>query len=133
MEFEEILELIGGYGKYQQRNLFLFILPQIFVISWIWCKIIFMLSVPQHWCNVPELMWSNLSHSEQRAFISPSTDTRCSMHNINYSMMVEEGNFETPNGSEVMPCNAGWQYDTEYYEETVVSKVSFVYIFILDE
>ncbi|KAG8175158.1 hypothetical protein JTE90_025385 [Oedothorax gibbosus] len=87
---------------------------------------IFILSVPQHWCNVPELSLSNLSISEQRQLISPPSDPSCSMFNVSYARMVQEGRFEIPNDTEIIPCRAGWKYDTENYDETVSSKFDLV-------
>ncbi|KAG8173281.1 hypothetical protein JTE90_012163, partial [Oedothorax gibbosus] len=122
MEFEDVLEKTGGFGKFQKKLTVLFLIPINFFLPWFWMNKIFMLSVPQHWCDVPEFSLSNLSIAEQRHLISPPSDPSCSMFNLSYARMVQEGRFEIPNDAEIIPCRAGWQYDTENYDETAASK-----------
>lgn len=125
MEFEDILQHIGGYGKFQKKLTIVFLAPTYIILPWFWLNKIFMVSVPQHWCNVPELEWSNLSIEAKRNLISPRNDSSCSMYNVNYTDLLSKGFLKVPNDSEIIPCSAGWQYDNTYYEHTSATKVSF--------
>lgn len=126
MEFEDILEHAGGYGKFQRNLTILFLAPIYCLVPWFWLNKIFMLSVPEHWCNVPELEFYNLSIEAKRNLISPPNDSSCSMYNVNYTDLLSKGFLKTPNDSEIIPCIAGWQYDTVNYEHTSATKVSFI-------
>lgn len=55
MDFDDILPLIGEFGKYQ-KILFLLMIPFATFVAFVYFSQIFMTLVPeQHWCHVPEL------------------------------------------------------------------------------
>ncbi|KAG8175157.1 hypothetical protein JTE90_025384 [Oedothorax gibbosus] len=122
MKFEDILQQIGGYGKFQKKLTFLFVIPIYIIIPWFWLSRILSLSVPEHWCHVPELKFSNLSTEEKRKLISPSDDASCSFYNVNYTDMLVKGILKVTNDSEAVPCLNGWEHDTKYYESTAATK-----------
>lgn len=63
MDFDDILPLIGDFGRYQ-KILFLFMIPFEFFLVFVYFTQIFMTLTPEkYWCNVPEL--SNLTHEER--------------------------------------------------------------------
>lgn len=124
MEFEDILEKVGGYGKFQRNLTLFFLIPVACVVPWFWMNLIFIVSVPPHWCNVPEVAFSNLTVPQQRMLISPPGDSSCSMYNVSYSEYLIDENLVIPENSSTMSCDNGWQYDKENYDSTAATKVS---------
>ena len=63
MDFDDILPLIGEFGRYQ-KILFLFMIPFEFFLVFVYFTQIFMTLTPEnYWCNVPEL--ANLTQEER--------------------------------------------------------------------
>lgn len=55
IDFDDILPLIGEFGKYQ-RILFLLMIPFAFFVAFVYFAQIFITLVPEeHWCRIPEL------------------------------------------------------------------------------
>lgn len=55
IDFDDLLPMIGEFGKYQ-KILFLCMIPFTFFVAFVYFSQIFMTLVPeQHWCTVPEL------------------------------------------------------------------------------
>ena len=55
IDFDDLLPLIGEFGKYQ-KILFLCMIPFAFFVAFVYFSQIFLTLVPeQHWCTVPEL------------------------------------------------------------------------------
>ena len=52
-DFDEILEDIGGEGKYQKFLLYGFVGPVSLMVPFFMFNIVFMLYEPEHWCHVP--------------------------------------------------------------------------------
>ncbi|GBM78319.1 Carcinine transporter [Araneus ventricosus] len=126
MEFEDILQQVGGYGKFQRYLTLFFLIPASCAFPCFWLNLIFMVSVPEHWCHVPEL--SNLTMAQKRKLISPPNDPSCTMYNINYSQVLDLESFiATSNFSFVnIPCVSGWEYDKTNYDETAATKFNLV-------
>lgn len=54
-DFDDLLPLIGEFGRYQ-KILFLLMIPFAFFVAFVYFSQIFITIVPEgHWCNVPEL------------------------------------------------------------------------------
>lgn len=55
MDFDDLLPLVGEFGRYQ-KILFLCMIPFSFFVAFVYFSQIFMTLIPeQHWCHVPEL------------------------------------------------------------------------------
>jgi len=55
IDFDDILPLIGEFGRYQ-KMLFLLMIPFSFFVAFVYFSQIFLTLIPeQHWCHVPEL------------------------------------------------------------------------------
>lgn len=55
MDFDDILPLIGEFGRYQ-KLLFICMIPFSFFVAFVYFSQIFLTLIPeQHWCHVPEL------------------------------------------------------------------------------
>lgn len=123
MDFEDILLEVGASGRYQKSLILIFLLPSALLLPWFSMNIMFMVSVPDHWCYVPEVAISNLTISQQRQLISPVENSKCLMHDINYTDYLNSGNFTISNDTETRPCNSGWEFDRTYYDSTVATQV----------
>lgn len=55
LDFDDLLPMIGEFGKYQ-KILFLCMIPFTFFVAFVYFSQIFLTLIPeQHWCIVPEL------------------------------------------------------------------------------
>ncbi|GIY20998.1 organic cation transporter 1 [Caerostris darwini] len=141
MEFENILQDAGEFGKYQKSLLIKFMAPTTFASAFYVLNVIFMVATPDHRCYVPELASLNLSESEIRNIAIPKLNdgsfSKCTMYSQNYSALVSEfkssGKFpEIKTIGKIISkrpenkCNHGWVYQKEWYEETIVSKWDLV-------
>ncbi|GIX91880.1 carcinine transporter, partial [Caerostris extrusa] len=80
-----------------------------------------MVSVPDHWCYVPEL--ANLSMSQQKMLIGHPSNPSCTMYNLNYSQVLDGESFVAPNSTETyISCVNGWTYDKQNYDVTAATK-----------
>ena len=125
MDFEDILMDVGDSGKYQKRLIIFFLLPYALLIPWFSMNILFMLSVPEHWCSVPEVVNSNLTIEQQKHLISPSSDPHCLMHDINYTDYLTSGIYSVPNDTATKKCTNGWEYDKTNFDSTAATQVCF--------
>lgn len=137
IEFEDILLEVGDSGRYQKQLILFFLLPYALLIPLFTMNIFFMLSVPQHWCSVPEVLNSNLTIEQQRQLISPPDKPECHpycetclMYDINYTDYLSLGIYSIPNDTTTRPCNNGWEYDKTNFESTVATQVCTTFIFI---
>lgn len=63
LDFDDMLPLIGEFGRYQ-KLLFLLMIPFSFFLVFVYFTQIFITLVPeQHWCRIPEL--ENLTATER--------------------------------------------------------------------
>ena len=50
-DFDDILEDLGGLGKYQKRLLYLLLGPVFFIMPFAFITQIFVVHSPDHWCK----------------------------------------------------------------------------------
>lgn len=125
MIFEDILLDVGSFGPYQKFLVVVFLLPASMVIPWFSMSSIFLSSIPDHWCNVPEVAASNLSLEAQKRLVRPPSDPRCSVHDVDYNaLLLRADNFSVDPEWPVKQCDSGWQFDTTHYDATSVTRVS---------
>lgn len=125
MEFEDILLDVGDYGKYQRNLIMIFLVPTASLLPWFTMNVLFMVSVPDHWCKVPELVSSNLSLSQQRSLISPPGE-HCLRYDLNYTNVDDLLNYTISENFTKRPCDRGWEFDHTYYDSTVATKWNVV-------
>ncbi|XP_022258884.1 carcinine transporter-like [Limulus polyphemus] len=136
MEFEEILAEVGDYGVFQKRLVNWFLLPCTVPLAWFALNQIFLMSVPDHWCYVPEVTKANLSVQQQHMLIRPTENQHgleipspCQMHDLNYSSVIldllESSNSSTTfkihtilSNVSKQACRNGWVYDRTIYSST---------------
>lgn len=141
MDFEDILKDAGEFGHYQKSLLFKFMMPTTFASAFYVLNVIFMVATPDHWCYIPELASLNLSETEIKNLAIPKlndgTFSKCTMYAQNYTALVSEfkskGVFpEVKTFGKIIPrrpesmCSHGWEFQKEWYEETIVSKWDLV-------
>lgn len=121
MNFDEILCLIGGFGKFQKILYVWICLPQIFLAFHMLVSI-FTGAVPLHLCRstwssavAPASLNFNLS---LLSATDGQSDLSC-MAPLNHSGAVAPRNGH-PTGS----CQGGWVYSTYTFQSTIVTEVS---------
>ncbi|XP_046398568.1 solute carrier family 22 member 8-like isoform X2 [Ischnura elegans] len=128
MDFEGILDEVGGFGKYQ-KCLSLVFLPVMFAYTSIYCGQIFFAHSPEHWCRVPEL--GHLPQDVRRSIsIPPTADghwSQCSMYDRSYAGDASAQIKENSTGPwSIIPCKYGWEYDLNATFPTIVSDMNWV-------
>lgn len=131
LEFEDILLEVGDGGKYQKKLIMFFLLPAASLLPWFTMNILFMISIPDHWCRVPEVINSGLTIQQQRMLISPPSNPKCQMYDINYTDYLTSGKYSIPDNATTRPCTSGWEYDKTNFESTVATQVCTILIFLL--
>lgn len=122
MDFEDILLEVGDSGRYQKSLILIFLLPSALLLPWFTMNVMFMVSVPDHWCHVPDVSMSNLTTEQQRQLISPPQNPKCYMYDINYTDYLESGIYSVPNDTSTRQCDNGWEYDKTYYDSTAATQ-----------
>lgn len=119
MNFDEVLRLIGGFGRFQ-KTLFVWIcLPQIFLAFHMLISV-FTSAVPPHVCR-------SSSSSSSSGLQTPLNFTllqvahSCSYGNQSGVELVAGG--EEALGSNSGSCPGGWEYSTEVFHNTIVTEV----------
>ncbi|KAK2856641.1 hypothetical protein Q5P01_005376 [Channa striata] len=120
MNFDEILCLIGGFGKYQKILYIWICLPQIFLAFQMLVSV-FTGAVPPHLCRSTWPSGGTLASSN---FSLLTTDDRPDLSctaPLNYSgtVILVDGR---PTGS----CQGGWEYSTETFQSTIVTEWDLV-------
>ena len=141
MSFEDALEYLGGFGKYQR---IIFILLSVIGMphSWQIMGIVFLAGSPNHWCEVQGLDRFNIS-PEDRMRLSIPTEirdgekkySRCERYDLNFMRFTEADmraslkKHKLSNFTATLKTRAcdSWTYDpSSPFQETVVTEVSAI-------
>lgn len=133
-KFDSIMEKVGNCGRFQLIFNMIYV-GVIMANAMAFTNLVLALNVPDHWCYVPGLERTNFTIEQWRTITLPTKlDNRgeerfdmCQMYNVNFTNM-EYWEFETLNKSnlELTNCIHGYQYDKEWYDETIVTKENWV-------
>lgn len=129
MKFENILEDINGFGRFQIMIIVLsfisrFTLPCHFMLN------NFIAAVPSHHCDISCLddggIFSNLSQAERLVVSIPVKDdgtfSSCEMfEEPQYHLLLNSSNVTHLH---TVPCQNGWVYDTSTFKSTLTSQVT---------
>ncbi|XP_035218995.1 carcinine transporter-like isoform X2 [Stegodyphus dumicola] len=126
MDFENILKEVGSFGSFQKILLMGILVPALIVSPWFSMDAIFLSNTPDHWCYVPEMEHSNLSLQFQKMLIRPSSDKSCSRYDVNYSQILQSGNWSVNPDWPTTECDHGWQFDKTNYDATATTKWNMV-------
>ncbi|XP_065361705.1 organic cation transporter protein-like [Calliphora vicina] len=129
IDFDDLLPMLGEFGKYQ-KILFLCMIPFTFFVAFVYFSQIFLTLIPeQHWCTVPEL--NGLPIDERLALSIPrmvnGDYNNCLMYNVNYTEMLAKGIHVADPSWPTVPCRHGWSYNfTEIPYSTVATEENWV-------
>ncbi|XP_002436050.4 organic cation transporter protein [Ixodes scapularis] len=138
MDFEDVLEEIGGYGRFQKMLVWIYLAPASILMPGYFMSQIFMLSAPQHSCKVAELTdVFNLTQQEanvlHKSLVSKDNCEVFSLSAINSSLIRgflnhggndSEAWFESQ-GLERVPCTE-FTYDNTFYDSTASTQWDLV-------
>lgn len=138
MEFEDVLEKVGGYGRFQRLLVWGYLAPASLLMPGYFMNQIFMLSVPKHSCVVPDLALA-FNLSEDTAPLRPLlvSDGECSTYaldaiNATVARALLKGAPGDGNATryslqdlEKVPCTE-FAYDTTNYESTASTQWNLV-------
>ncbi|XP_049955706.1 solute carrier family 22 member 7-like isoform X1 [Schistocerca serialis cubense] len=117
VKFEDIIDQIGGNGKFQQQHNIIFIcLSSIFMAMVIYSKML-AITIPDHWCYVPGREEANVSTDIWKNMTIPrngETYSKCLMYN------------DSDENNETIPCIYGWEYDDTWFSLTAASQENWV-------
>ncbi|XP_039487884.1 organic cation transporter protein [Drosophila santomea] len=128
MDFDDILPLIGEFGRYQ-KLLFICMIPFSFFVAFVYFSQIFLTLIPeQHWCHVPEL--DGLDVEARLALSIPMTNgeyNNCYMYDVNYTDVLAQGKVMADPQWPRVKCRHGWSYNfTEIPYATVATEQNWV-------
>ncbi|KAH8415545.1 hypothetical protein KR222_003811, partial [Zaprionus bogoriensis] len=111
--FDELLPYMGEFGFYQKR-LVLYIFPFTFLWAFVYFTQIFVIIMPEHWCQIPELQ--DLPKHEQLHLGIPKKDDdsfeKCVMYDTNFTYVLESNLTEANDSWPQKTCDV-WVYDKE--------------------
>ncbi|XP_022094316.1 organic cation transporter protein-like [Acanthaster planci] len=141
MQYDDILRRIGGFGKYQKRLMSVLVLSQLPVACQFIAQVFFAAKT-DHWCVVPEEHALNCSGLQldslrecQEAQKNQSIPYRLDGDgNRIYSSCEryattddkDPGSGWDLNATDVIPCDAGWEFDRSRYQLTIIEDFSLV-------
>ena len=132
IDFDEILEHVGGWGIFQWKLTGVLMITT-FVLSYVAFSPILYMYTPDHWCNIPQnysdlLQISNQTNLEILEGILIPIDkvtkekSQCFMYDpnsIDDAMSANRSKWQT------IKCMHGWQYNFTGYYSSISTKVSF--------
>ncbi|CAN7982280.1 unnamed protein product, partial [Ixodes pacificus] len=138
MDFEDVLEEIGGYGRFQKMLVWIYLAPASILMPGYFMSQIFMLSAPQHSCKVAELrdVFNLTQHDANvlhKSLVSKDNCEVFSLSAINSSLIRgflnhggndSEAWFESQ-GLERVPCTE-FTYDNTFYDSTASTQWDLV-------
>ena len=136
MNFDELLDVTGGFGLYQVK-LMLVVTLLTLKSAIITMSSVFFGGSADHWCRIPELRALNLTEDQEKNLSIPLENrdgrlqySQCLRYSVNYSQLVVDNQNDSiwpdqsfRHGNETMSCDQGWVYDTSQYKSTIIMEV----------
>ncbi|XP_030848254.1 organic cation transporter protein [Strongylocentrotus purpuratus] len=155
MKFDDILVILGEFGPYQRR-MYALVCLMVIPLSWTTLIQVFAMGNSDHWCQVPgwndtvceEEYGAPCNLITKKTFNIPFVEAngsklefqKCARYNISdfsglsvvindsatsgYDSLIRDlGADGTP---DVIPCDAGWEYDRSQYTRTFVQEMDLV-------
>ncbi|GAA6218560.1 organic cation transporter protein-like [Lates japonicus] len=121
MNFDEILCLIGGFGKFQKILYVWICLPQIFLAFHMLVSV-FTGAVPPHFCRSTWPSAGTLVSSNFSLLTTPDGQPELScMFSFNHS-----GTVSLDGGNPIGSCPGGWEYSNKTFQSTIVTEWDLV-------
>ncbi|XP_041034075.1 solute carrier family 22 member 2-like [Carcharodon carcharias] len=126
LNFDDVLEEVGGFGLYQKFIFFLVCLPSA-MFSYLYVGFVFLAVTPDHWCRSPGVTelrdkcnWSLEQEKNYTLFLGrsgSSLQSQCERYDVEWNSSL--GSCENPllfvqNGSQDLPlttCQDGWAFE----------------------
>ncbi|XP_077868884.1 solute carrier family 22 member 6-B-like, partial [Saccoglossus kowalevskii] len=118
MSFEDILVILGDFGRYQKYQVLLISLA-ISASAWYDMGNVFLSGSSDHYCRIHKNQTYRINSPLKNCTIPYKIDkgviewSQC----VRYNRTVPECH---EGGTDVIRCDKGWVYDTRAYERTVV-------------
>lgn len=151
MDFDDVLQDIGEYDRYQKLMLCFVLLPGILPCGFHAYNQLFMSLIPQHWCLVPELLNHNYTTDLRKKLSIPlkeslvsrdgsaatarssSSDkmihhhySRCHMYDVNYTkLLMDSGQSETV-AATAAPPGMTFRFDGHLFQADNVVKLPWI-------
>ncbi|XP_045109904.1 organic cation transporter protein-like isoform X2 [Portunus trituberculatus] len=125
-DFDDILEVVGSFGRYQKKMMFLIFMPVSFFAAFTSNLFLFQMVMPDYWCHTPGREKTSLSLAQWHQLTRPSNNgepSRCLMHEINWTYK-NTSLFTVTN--QTKECSNGWEFDTTEYSATVGTSLGWV-------
>ncbi|XP_055487030.1 solute carrier family 22 member 6-B-like [Leucoraja erinacea] len=133
MAFGDLLEIVGGLGRYQAIHVLLLSLPLTFISS---NNVLqnFIGAVPDHRCrlglglgNKLNVTWEPLAGDLVRLFVPVDQQGRadkCRLYTEpQWHLLLSNVTRGNGSGAETQPCTDGWEYDRSQFSNTIVTEV----------
>ncbi|XP_054844627.1 solute carrier family 22 member 7-like isoform X3 [Eublepharis macularius] len=130
MNFEDILQEAGSFGKFQIFMLFLLCLPR-FILPFHFLLHNFLAAIPSHHCAIPhQEQFANLTEEEVLLINIPrdfeGAFSSCEMFSEPQFHLLLNATQEPANTSSVQSCQHGWVYDQSQFTSTVATQWDLV-------
>ncbi|KAF7252689.1 Solute carrier family 22 member 7 [Varanus komodoensis] len=128
MSFEDLLQEVGGFGKYQVLVVLMLCLPRL-VIPMHFLLHNFISASPPHHCAIPDFAGiSNISQEEIFRTVLPRDPdgglSPCKVFSSPWSHSLVNSSWELHDASSTQSCWQGWVYDATQYVSTTATEVS---------
>ncbi|OQV14655.1 Carcinine [Hypsibius exemplaris] len=134
MDFDDILQMIGPFGRYQKLVIFLVLLPALLPDGILVLNSVFMAATPaDHWCKLPvpnhtDHDWhdfADLLPKEMRD--GHERHSRCLMFDVDYRNLTDVDIRRIKNRTvPEVACSYGFEFDQSVYEDTIVTEWELV-------
>ncbi|XP_076049086.1 organic cation transporter 1-like [Oratosquilla oratoria] len=121
MYFDDILNEVGGFGRYQKWKIVIALLPIAFYTGLQNNLKVFQMVVPPYWCHVPGRESTDLTVDQWKNLTLPpssgvnGTLTKCRQYNVS----VTDGIVDVDPVE--LSCQRGYDYDTTSVSETLIT------------
>lgn len=132
VDFDAILTDVGEYGKYQKFVLWFILLPATLPCGFNAYNQLFMTTIPEHWCKVPELGSMDKKVVRNLSIPLEMKDgsyqfSRCHMYKKNYSKILDSGLLESSldfaSNDPMVRCENGWHFEEHKNLKSIISEV----------
>ncbi|KAM9302161.1 solute carrier family 22 member 20-like [Gastrophryne carolinensis] len=122
MGFNDLLHMVGGFGRFQVLNTIIIFIPMFFMACHSFLQN-FTAAMPAHRCHIPSLDndFGAYNHSTIATFI-PANDDPTGQSCTRFKM-VEPGIWSN---ATTEPCDDGWVYDRSVFTSTIVTEWDLV-------
>lgn len=130
LNFDDMLDHVGGWGKFQIRLLLIFV-PFTFFLAYVGYAPILFLYVPDHWCRIPNHYRASLNASDEDGLIDlvipldeDDRKSKCSIYDLD---AILEGGGSNKSAWPIRNCPEGWTYNYTGYFHSAATQANSYY------